>query len=215
MTESGVTFDCAQLVMDDEWAAMIKQVIGGVRVDAEMLMLDDIKSVGPFGDFLSLESTYRFMRAQSNPTRRRPPRARGMGGRRRHGRLRARSRQGAGDPRDAQARAPRPRHRQAAESHRRTRRPRARGGVGGCLTMSGESLRLSPRFFVGDDAYRGGLAVLTTRRRVVVSCAQLCCVVPLSSGPFVLTRAQRCCAVVLRLVGNASAGQARAWSFRG
>ena len=67
MTESGVTFDCAQLVMDDEWAAMIKQVIGGVRVDAEMLMLDDIKKVGPFGDFLSLESTYRFMRAQSNP----------------------------------------------------------------------------------------------------------------------------------------------------
>jgi trimethylamine--corrinoid protein Co-methyltransferase len=67
MTESGVTFDCAQLVMDDEWAAMIKQVIGGVRVDDEMLMLDDIKSVGPFGDFLSLKSTYRFMRAQSNP----------------------------------------------------------------------------------------------------------------------------------------------------
>ena len=67
MTESGVTFDCAQLVLDDEWAAMIKQVIGGVRVDDEMLMLDDIKSVGPFGDFLSLKSTYRFMRAQSNP----------------------------------------------------------------------------------------------------------------------------------------------------
>jgi trimethylamine--corrinoid protein Co-methyltransferase len=67
MTESGVTFDCAQLVLDDEWAALIKQVIGGVRVDAEMLMLDDIKKVGPFGDFLSLESTYRFMRAQSNP----------------------------------------------------------------------------------------------------------------------------------------------------
>ena len=67
MTESGVTFDCAQLVMDDEWAGMIQQVIGGARVDEEMLMLDDIRSVGPFGDFLSLKSTYRFMRAQSNP----------------------------------------------------------------------------------------------------------------------------------------------------
>jgi len=68
MTESGVTFDCAQLVIDDEWAAMIKHVLGGVRVDAETLLVNDIQTVGPHGDFLSLESTLRFMRAQSLPT---------------------------------------------------------------------------------------------------------------------------------------------------
>ena len=67
MTESGVTFDCAQLVMDDEYARMIKQVVAGIRVDDEALAVDDIAAVGSFGDFLSLESTYRHMREQSQP----------------------------------------------------------------------------------------------------------------------------------------------------
>ncbi len=67
MTESGVTFDCAQLVIDDEWAAMIKHVINGVRVDAETLLVGDIEAVGPHGDFLSLDSTLKFMRSQSLP----------------------------------------------------------------------------------------------------------------------------------------------------
>jgi trimethylamine---corrinoid protein Co-methyltransferase len=67
MTESGVTFDPAQLVMDNEFAAMIKQVVAGIRVDDEMLMVDDIAKVGSFGDFLSLDSTYRLMRSQSQP----------------------------------------------------------------------------------------------------------------------------------------------------
>jgi trimethylamine--corrinoid protein Co-methyltransferase len=67
MIESGVTFDCAQLVMDDEFAAMIKFVVNGIRVDDELLMVDDIHKVGAFGDFLSLDSTYRHMREQSQP----------------------------------------------------------------------------------------------------------------------------------------------------
>jgi trimethylamine--corrinoid protein Co-methyltransferase len=67
MTESGVTFDPAQLVMDDEFAAMIKKVVAGIRVDDEMLMVDDIATVGSFGDFLSLDSTYKYMRSQSQP----------------------------------------------------------------------------------------------------------------------------------------------------
>jgi trimethylamine--corrinoid protein Co-methyltransferase len=67
MTESGVTFDPAQLVMDDEWIAMIRHFLGGIRVDAETLMGADIAAVGPFGDFLSLPSTYAHMREQSQP----------------------------------------------------------------------------------------------------------------------------------------------------
>jgi trimethylamine--corrinoid protein Co-methyltransferase len=67
MTESGVTFDPAQLVMDDEWIAMIRFFLGGVRVDAETLAGGDIAAVGPFGDFLSLPSTYAHMREQSHP----------------------------------------------------------------------------------------------------------------------------------------------------
>jgi trimethylamine---corrinoid protein Co-methyltransferase len=67
MTESGVTFDSAQLVMDDEWIAMIGFFLGGIKVDAETLMGADIAAVGPFGDFLSLPSTYAHMREQSQP----------------------------------------------------------------------------------------------------------------------------------------------------
>ena len=67
MIESGVTFDCAQLVMDNEFAKMIKFVVGGIRVDDESLMVDEIHRVGAFGDFLSLDSTYKHMREQSQP----------------------------------------------------------------------------------------------------------------------------------------------------
>ena len=67
MIESGVTFDCAQFVMDNEIARMIKLVVGGIRVDDESLAVDDIHAVGPFGDFLSLDSTYRHMRDLSQP----------------------------------------------------------------------------------------------------------------------------------------------------
>ena len=67
MIESGMTFDYAQLVIDDEMARMIKQVVGGIRVDDESLAVDDIHQVGSFGDFLSLDATMAHMREQSQP----------------------------------------------------------------------------------------------------------------------------------------------------
>jgi trimethylamine--corrinoid protein Co-methyltransferase len=67
MIESGVTFDCAQLVIDDEIAAMIKHTVMGMPIDDETLAVEDIAAVGPFGDFLSLDATMRHMREQSQP----------------------------------------------------------------------------------------------------------------------------------------------------
>ena len=67
MIESGVTFDCGLLVLDDELARFVKQCVGGIPVDDRTLAVDDIHRVGSFGDFLSLESTLRDMRAQSQP----------------------------------------------------------------------------------------------------------------------------------------------------
>ncbi len=68
MLESGVTFDFGQLVMDNEFARMIKFVVGGIPVRDETLMVDEIHRVGSFSDFLSLDSTLQFMRAhQSQP----------------------------------------------------------------------------------------------------------------------------------------------------
>jgi trimethylamine--corrinoid protein Co-methyltransferase len=67
MTESGVTFDAAQLVIDEEIARMIAHAVAGIAVNDGTLAVDDIHEVGPFADFLSLDSTMRHMREQSQP----------------------------------------------------------------------------------------------------------------------------------------------------
>ena len=67
MIESGVTFDCGQFVMDNEFARMIKHCVGGIAVSDETLAVDDIAKVGAFGDFLSLDATLRHMRELSQP----------------------------------------------------------------------------------------------------------------------------------------------------
>jgi trimethylamine--corrinoid protein Co-methyltransferase len=67
MIESGVTFDCGQFVMDNEFARMIKHCVGGIAVSDETLAVDDIVQVGAFGDFLSLDATLRHMRELSQP----------------------------------------------------------------------------------------------------------------------------------------------------
>jgi trimethylamine--corrinoid protein Co-methyltransferase len=67
MTESGVTFDHAQLVMDNEFIKMIRMVVMGIPVNDDTLMVDDIVKVGAFGDYLSLDSTLKLMRSLSQP----------------------------------------------------------------------------------------------------------------------------------------------------
>ena len=67
MIESGVTFDCGQFVMDNEFARMIKSVVAGIPVTDDTMAVEDIAKVGPFGDFLSLDSTLKHMRELSQP----------------------------------------------------------------------------------------------------------------------------------------------------
>ncbi len=67
MTESGVTFDYAQYVLDNDLARMVKHAVRGVPVTDETMGLDDIHAVGSFSDFLSLDATLRHMREQSQP----------------------------------------------------------------------------------------------------------------------------------------------------
>ena len=67
MTESGVTFDYAQYVLDNDMARMVKHAVQGVPVNDETMAVEDIAAVGPFRDFLSLDATLRHMRAQSQP----------------------------------------------------------------------------------------------------------------------------------------------------
>ncbi len=66
MLESGITFDLAQLVLDCEFARMIKHTVKGFPVSEDSLATDIVQEVGPFGDFLSHAHTYTHMREQSN-----------------------------------------------------------------------------------------------------------------------------------------------------
>ena len=62
-----MTFDFGQLVMDNEFAKMIRQVVGGIPVNDQTLAVEVTKEVGPFKDFLGHKSTYEHMRSQSQP----------------------------------------------------------------------------------------------------------------------------------------------------
>jgi len=68
MLESGMTIDYGQLVMDAEFARLIKFCVAGVPVNDATLSVDVINDIGPFKDFLSHDDTYRNMRIQSQPT---------------------------------------------------------------------------------------------------------------------------------------------------
>ncbi|NIO04388.1 MAG: Trimethylamine methyltransferase MttB, partial [Proteobacteria bacterium] len=48
MLEMGMTLSFAQLVMDNEFARMIKHVVKGIPVNDETLAVDVIREIGPF-----------------------------------------------------------------------------------------------------------------------------------------------------------------------
>ena len=67
-TESGVTMDYGQLVMDNEFAGMVKFVLGGIPVNDDTLAVDVIREVGQSKDYLGLNHTLTHMRtAQTHP----------------------------------------------------------------------------------------------------------------------------------------------------
>jgi len=67
MIEMGMTIDYGQMVMDNEFARMIKYLVQGIPVNDETLAVDVIKEIGVGKDFLSHSSTYKHMRTQSQP----------------------------------------------------------------------------------------------------------------------------------------------------
>ncbi len=58
MLAQGITFDYAQLVISNEIARMIKEVIAGIKVDVDTLALEVIHAVGAAGEYISHEHTY-------------------------------------------------------------------------------------------------------------------------------------------------------------
>lgn len=68
MLESGITLGYGQMVMDNEFAAMVRYVLQGIPVDDENLACDLIKEIGPGGNHLTAELTMsRVRNFQSSP----------------------------------------------------------------------------------------------------------------------------------------------------
>ena len=55
--ESGLTTSFEMIVLTDELVAMTNQLMNGIDVDQETLMLDEIHSVGPGGHFMDTDQT--------------------------------------------------------------------------------------------------------------------------------------------------------------
>ena len=53
MIEMGMTIDYGQMVMDNEFARMIKYVVQGIPVNDETLALDVVEELGPTGRYLA------------------------------------------------------------------------------------------------------------------------------------------------------------------
>jgi len=67
MFESGLTFDYGQLLMDNEFAGLIKRFVQGMPVNEETLALDLIHEIGPKGDYLSCDHTMAHMHETATP----------------------------------------------------------------------------------------------------------------------------------------------------
>jgi len=67
-TETGVTMDYGQMVMDNEFAGLIKFTLNGIPVNDETLAVEVIREIGQSRDYLSHDHTMQHMRtAQTHP----------------------------------------------------------------------------------------------------------------------------------------------------
>jgi trimethylamine--corrinoid protein Co-methyltransferase len=62
MIDLGMTLDFGQLVIDNEIAKMVRQVLGGIPVNEDTLAMDVIRKVGAEGHFLMEEHTLNHMK---------------------------------------------------------------------------------------------------------------------------------------------------------
>lgn len=67
MLESGMTMDFGQLVMDNEFAGLIRHTIKGYAVTEDNLSVEQICDVGPGGHYLARNETLQWMRKMSDP----------------------------------------------------------------------------------------------------------------------------------------------------
>lgn len=64
--DSLITFDYAAMIMGAEQAKRILQVVGGITINDETMVLDLIDQVGPGGEYMTQQHTYDHMREMSS-----------------------------------------------------------------------------------------------------------------------------------------------------
>lgn len=69
MLELGITFDYAQMLMDNEMVRMINRSLEGVPVNDESLAVDVIKQVGTAGEFITQEHTFRHFKQEQSQSK--------------------------------------------------------------------------------------------------------------------------------------------------
>ena len=67
LLEGGLTWDYATMIMQNEMAKQLQQCVKGITVTDEEMALEVIKQVGPGGEFISHEHTFRNFRKLSAP----------------------------------------------------------------------------------------------------------------------------------------------------
>ncbi len=65
MLEGGLTWDYAQLLMQNEMAEMLLHTVKGIPISDEKMAVDVVAEVGPAGEFISHEHTYKNFRELS------------------------------------------------------------------------------------------------------------------------------------------------------
>lgn len=65
MLDSGLTWDYAQAVMQNEMLEMVMRTVQGIAINDEQIAFDVVKDVGPGGEFISHDHTFEHMRQQT------------------------------------------------------------------------------------------------------------------------------------------------------
>ena len=65
MLDSGMTWDYAQAVMQNEMVRMIVKAVEGIPINDDLMALNVIEAVGPGGEYITQPHTYENMKQQS------------------------------------------------------------------------------------------------------------------------------------------------------
>lgn len=67
MLDSALTWDYASAYLQNEFIDMVLKVVNGIEISEEAIAMDVIKEVGPAGEFITHEHTYKNFKKLSNP----------------------------------------------------------------------------------------------------------------------------------------------------